>query len=210
MSGPPPNRHGRERTPLSLERRSPRRLPGKRLLLLASEPALSYLEEYIAHLGMAANTLLAPMTPAMAVAECRERLQTAGPFWRAFLIMEWDGDPAAPIHQAWREIQADTEIEGVRFLCCRPSFLLWILLHFEDPGAEAAQAAWLEQRVAHLLADRQGSLFARTRHLLDDALQRSQRLTRERLARQPRGTLLPAEPGSELHELIVLLRKSAR
>ncbi|MBF0182164.1 MAG: hypothetical protein HQM03_19275 [Magnetococcales bacterium] len=209
MSGPPP-RHARERTPLSLERRPPRRLSGKRLLLMATEPALSYLGEYIAHLGLASNTLLVPLAPATALADCRERLQTAGPFWRACLIMDWDGDPAAPIHQAWQAIRTDLETDGVRMLCCRPSFLLWILLHFEDPGPEAARPAWLEQRVARLLADREGSFFARTRHLLDEALQRSLRLTRERLARQPRGTLLPAEPGSELHELIVLLRKSAR
>ncbi|MBF0126563.1 MAG: hypothetical protein HQM02_05060 [Magnetococcales bacterium] len=205
----------RERSFSSLERSHPGRPPRERILLLADAPALGYFQDFAASLDLQNQMVFALATPEKALATLQEKIQKAGPFRRIYLLLDWAGEPDSPAHHAREAIQVfpPPETGFVRFLCCRPSFLLWILLHFEEPGAESDNVPWLEKRVAQLLADpppQASSLFARCGPLLETAMQRSMKITRERLQAQSGDDAFPGKPGVHIHEIIPFLRKFAR
>ncbi|MBF0429627.1 MAG: RloB domain-containing protein [Magnetococcales bacterium] len=208
----PPLTQVRDRTGLSLERNNPKRPPRDRMLLLASEPALSYLQDFLAHLKITERVVSAaiPHEKDGILAIYQERSKNAGPFRRVYCVLEWDGQQETLMRQTWYALQEAMTIEttGLRLICCRPSFDLWILLHFEEAGAEADDVTWLKNRVEHHLAS-PATLFDQTKAYLEVAIQRSMKMARERQLKDIDDALLPGSPGVYLHELMTFLRKQA-
>ncbi|MBF0126896.1 MAG: hypothetical protein HQM02_06755, partial [Magnetococcales bacterium] len=145
----------RERTGASLERAHPRTPPRERILLLLPEAAAGYFRDFIAELRPPEEVICLPLPePGEVPIACQTLFRESGPCKRIFLVMEQAKTHAAATREIWRQLQEqfqDTEPVHVRFIGCRPSFDLWLLLHFEAPGVEADNPEALRNKVAALL-----------------------------------------------------------
>ncbi|MEO5335052.1 MAG: RloB family protein [Magnetococcus sp. YQC-5] len=206
-----------ERSCLSLERTHPRRPPRDSVLLFANEPVLIYLQELVNSLHLSGKVTCAPIPLQTAAGGGLERSLKVAPCRRLYLVLEWDGDASNTAPQVWQEFQNSLlrpDSVSPRLICCRPSFDLWLLLHFEDPSPEADDTAWLKERVQHLLATSAPdnghlSLFARIAARLDTAQNRSLRMARERQLAGVSDDWFSDQPGTNLHELTAFLNKLA-
>lgn len=210
-----PFKFATERSCLSLERTHSRRPPRDSILLFANEPVLTYLQDLVNSLDLSDKVALAPIPVQGTAAGGMERSLKIGPCRRVYLVLEWDGDASNPVHQVWEEFQKSLLPASVcsRLICCRPSFDLWVLLHLEDPPPEAGDAAWLKDRVRHLLATHapdngHHSLFTRIAARLDTAQNRSLRMARDRQLAGASDD--PDQLGTNLHELTSFLNKLAK
>ncbi|MEO5346225.1 MAG: hypothetical protein H7834_07600 [Magnetococcus sp. YQC-9] len=208
----------RERDGASLERVTPKRPARDHQLLLAPEPILNYLQELLSQLRINLKVTCIPCGSLQELPTlCRQWLDQGGPFMRIYVIVEWDGQDETSVRHAWHAFEESLLIRTrtqPRLLVCRPSFLLWILLHFEDVAAETDNAGWLQQRVEELLKQvvpktRSTTLFARTRCRLAQALRRAQQMSWVRQNSNAED-LWPKEPGTHLHELLIYWYRLAR
>ncbi|MBF0163212.1 MAG: hypothetical protein HQM01_01695 [Magnetococcales bacterium] len=205
----------RERDGASLERTTPRHPARNHFLLLAPEPALSYLRDLAIALEIDRNVTMVPGGSLDGVlSECLEWHKHAGPFQRMHVVWEWDGCDVEHMEASWRTVE-EAVWEQIalrpRLIVCRPSFLLWILWHFEDVESEHATPESIRKRVEALLKKTVGAhvsgLHGRTVAHLGDALRRARR---ERRLRQDGELGWPMEVGSDLHELVLFWYRLAR
>ncbi|MBF0628314.1 MAG: hypothetical protein HQL91_08835 [Magnetococcales bacterium] len=209
-----PGQPVRERNTLSLERLVTRRPRHDNLLLFAPPAALSYLQELVTFLRLEEKITCQPLPPqesllTRSLALIRER----GPFMRLHVVWEWSGKAPETTRLAWEHYQSmlfeQASIQP-RLIVCRPLFELWILLHEEDPGPWCGDVAQIQTRMASLrhLAP-EASLLTLTAPRLGVALKRSQEMARTRHF-ETDDDLLPLQPGTHLHELILFWHKLAR
>ncbi|GAB0058444.1 hypothetical protein SIID45300_02793 [Candidatus Magnetaquicoccaceae bacterium FCR-1] len=207
----------RERDGVSLERVTPRHPARNHFLVVAPEPALSYLREMAVALEIDDKITFAFVSGLEMVASvCLEWHKRAGPFQRAHVVWEWDGGDVARMDSEWCALE-EAVWERIalrpRPIVCRPSFLLWILWHFEDVDPDCCQAEVVRKRVESVLKKTVGvhvsGLHARTVGHLGEAVGRARRMSRLRQGGEM-DRLWPTEAGTDLHELVLSWYRLAR
>lgn len=210
----------RERSCLSFERLHSRRSTKKRVLLLIDQQAaVNYFKDLVEYLAIQDQVVIAAISPESVIMVCQERCKKAGPFQRIYLIMLAKGQPSDPAYLACQQIRdffpPPTNIH-VGLLAYNPSFDLWILLHFEEPGPDANDAVWLKERVEQLLQNhahinklKHSSLFSQIIVFLDSAVQRGLKMARQRQLALATEMEFSNKPDTQIHILIPFLKQLA-
>ncbi|MBF0418084.1 MAG: hypothetical protein HQL86_07550 [Magnetococcales bacterium] len=161
-------------------------------------------------------TLVSADTWDAVLSACLEGHKRAGPFQRMHVVWEWEGEDAASLAMRWRDIVEQVWLQvGVRprLIVCRPSFLIWILWHFEDVESDC-QANEVRKRLERVLKRSVGvhvpALHARTVVHLGEAIRRARQKSRLRQVGGAGGAGWMMETNTDLHELVIAWYRLAR
>ena len=211
--------HPRARQAEKLARKSGRKAPGRRVLVVCegSKTEPLYFEEIRRALRLPSRNIFVThegVTHPRGIVDAAESLfRDGGPDFdpRAFelVVTVFDRDDHDSYHDALDHMARldarkwkNDEGTPVRFLCAPtvPSFELWLLLHFQERKAALGRDEALNALKRHLPQYRKSApgSFAATRERLPVALERAYRLAEH-------GDVRTRNPATDLHLLVHLL-----
>ncbi|MEO5349653.1 MAG: hypothetical protein H7836_08410 [Magnetococcus sp. YQC-3] len=207
-------REGRERSPASLERRSPSRSKRGGTLLSCGRRTGAYFVGLLRNLRLEERVTLSLCStedPASIVEHGLQVCRTQGPFQRLYAVVCLDGGEGQRSHAlAAPDLRSVGYSFEFKLISSIPSFALWLLLHWMDLPEESWRSAehlsaWLDEQLArHLSAavrEDADLLFAAIGQSTAQAVVRGQRLARMR------GRAATRMPVTDVHELVSYLLK---